>query len=638
MKKMIKFIILLLPIILITIKPQNIYANANNYYAVQFDYECYYSNIIKEKLISSGSNVEIISIPIAEDIYDYFYIDLYGNKDSGFTSLQNYSYINSTEIEIIVSDIYESYHIEVLDSFNNLIDYCDLSHIYLEDLIEETYTVNITAQNPTYSTADFIDENYTVECTFTFMIDTTPPQISGVSDTMTGKYTNTSFQVYGYDDLSGIRNMFILEPNSNEFQEIGSSIKLSSSQNGLIYFYAVDNAGNNSKYYYIYNDIEKPTGKFKTLNNLLINNNYTDKSFYFEGEDLYSKIDYLQYKPPNQTSWTVYDGRTIKTTDPQGLYQFRCVDKAGNTSDIYSISLFISQGDVKIVHLENSNKVYLTWAGDEYTVKINSVPYIKNQVIETEGNYNAEITNIVGITSSIEFTISCFYKLIKVYEPTCKDEGYSLYCCISCGKETKSDFIRQGKHNYDSYFKEPTCIYKGGMYYYCLNCEEDYIINPVAPTEHVYTTYISTSPTCTEKGIRKFICSKCLEEHTMYVNKYGHQFVYSKEVKQQNEIIKYYKCERCGIERKINVSNNETKIIAFTNSIINNYFKYIILILITTSSIWSIFMGIKIIIANKTDEREKAYLMIKNYIIGIIVIFIIIVAIPYLVKGIARII
>lgn len=49
-------------------------------------------------------------------------------------------------------------------------------------------------------------------------------------------------------------------------------------------------------------------------------------------------------------------------------------------------------------------------------------------------------------------------------------------------------------------------------------------------------------------------------------------------------------------------------------------------------------MGVFFAIATKNEDKEKARKMIKNYVIGLVVVFAILVACPYLVKGIAALI
>ena len=65
------------------------------------------------------------------------------------------------------------------------------------------------------------------------------------------------------------------------------------------------------------------------------------------------------------------------------------------------------------------------------------------------------------------------------------------------------------------------------------------------------------------------------------------------------------------------------------------YSPYMIWVFLGTAAIWSIVMGVFFAIAQKNEEKEKAKKMIVNYVIGLVVIFAILVACPYLVKGIA---
>lgn len=61
-------------------------------------------------------------------------------------------------------------------------------------------------------------------------------------------------------------------------------------------------------------------------------------------------------------------------------------------------------------------------------------------------------------------------------------------------------------------------------------------------------------------------------------------------------------------------------------------------VLLACAGVWSIAMGVFFAIATKNEDKEKARKMIKNYVIGLVVIFAILVACPYLVKGIAALI
>ena len=53
---------------------------------------------------------------------------------------------------------------------------------------------------------------------------------------------------------------------------------------------------------------------------------------------------------------------------------------------------------------------------------------------------------------------------------------------------------------------------------------------------------------------------------------------------------------------------------------------------------WSLAIGITLIIAHKNEDKTKFKHMLINYIIGIIVIAMIVVACPYMIKGIASLV
>ena len=76
----------------------------------------------------------------------------------------------------------------------------------------------------------------------------------------------------------------------------------------------------------------------------------------------------------------------------------------------------------------------------------------------------------------------------------------------------------------------------------------------------------------------------------------------------------------------------------FVDDLIDQYAPYMLMVFLATAGVWSIAMGIAIIIATKNEDKAKAKKMLVNYGIGLIVIFAILVAAPYLVKGIAALV
>mgnify|MGYP003313020390 FL=1 len=68
------------------------------------------------------------------------------------------------------------------------------------------------------------------------------------------------------------------------------------------------------------------------------------------------------------------------------------------------------------------------------------------------------------------------------------------------------------------------------------------------------------------------------------------------------------------------------------------YSPYMMWVFLATAGVWSIAMGIAIIIATKNEDKVKAKKMLVNYGIGLVVIFVLLVAAPYLVRGIAALV
>lgn len=636
MKKKILFCLITIGLLFFVNKAK-LFAADSYVYNVCFDYTCYYVNNTNEKIISSGKNVEEITIVDSKGSPGQLSISLIGNKNCKKTSLSNNDYLNSTDISIDVSTTYETCSTTVYDSSNQVVEtggsWTNL--MYLED---DTYSVTIKCSGTGNNVSGRIYETYYTLCNFTFTIDTTPPTITGASLNMSGKYIKGSFSITGVDESSGINKIYMMEPGQASYQEITSGSSLSSSKNGLIMFYATDNAGNSSSIYYIYNDIEKPTGVLYKEDGTIITSTFTTSSFYFKASDSYSGVRQMYILYPNSQYWSIYSGQIIDSSYISGSYKFMAIDYAGNQSEYKTVYYSNTVSKVEIKQVDDSNKVYLTWENDDYVVTINSLSYNKNDIISDEGTYNVEITDKSGMVSNITFTITCYYKLMRVIPPTCIDEGYSLYVCISCGDQQLSDFTTNGSHSYDQYYVEPTCLKSGGVYSTCIYCKLSYMLNEVAPLSHNYITSIITNPTCNSTGERGFECSRCGLKKNQEINQLEHDYVEYSETRSGNRVIKIYKCTLCNMTKSEDIELDTTLILSKINLILDNYFSYVILILLITSSIWSIFIGVKIIIIKNNDDQQKAKRMLKNYIIGLIIIFIILLGIPLLIKGISSII
>ncbi len=81
------------------------------------------------------------------------------------------------------------------------------------------------------------------------------------------------------------------------------------------------------------------------------------------------------------------------------------------------------------------------------------------------------------------------------------------------------------------------------------------------------------------------------------------------------------------------LNENLKEIVNKLNELMNSFWIYIVLALAAVVVIWGAYVGIKIAIAHRNEEKINARDMVKNLIIGIIIIFVVAMGAPLLIKG-----
>ncbi len=71
------------------------------------------------------------------------------------------------------------------------------------------------------------------------------------------------------------------------------------------------------------------------------------------------------------------------------------------------------------------------------------------------------------------------------------------------------------------------------------------------------------------------------------------------------------------------------------NELMNSFWIYIVLGLAAIVVVWGAYVGIKIMLANKYEEKINSRDMVKNLIIGVIIIFVIAMGAPLLIEGLS---
>lgn len=81
------------------------------------------------------------------------------------------------------------------------------------------------------------------------------------------------------------------------------------------------------------------------------------------------------------------------------------------------------------------------------------------------------------------------------------------------------------------------------------------------------------------------------------------------------------------------LDTNLAELVSKIEVLMDSFWKYAVAALAVVIVVWGIYIGVKIITANRNDEKINAKGMIKNLLIGIVIIFIIAVGAPLLIDG-----
>lgn len=78
-----------------------------------------------------------------------------------------------------------------------------------------------------------------------------------------------------------------------------------------------------------------------------------------------------------------------------------------------------------------------------------------------------------------------------------------------------------------------------------------------------------------------------------------------------------------------------SQIVDKLKTLMDSFWIYIVIALAAVVVIWGAYIGIRIAIAHKNEEKINARDMVKNLIIGIIIIFVVAMGAPLLINGLS---
>lgn len=474
--------------------------------------------------------------------------------------------------------------------------------------------------------------NVNVSCSF--IVDSKAPTISGASTSTTGKYTNAAFTVRASDAGSGIKALYMKAPGASSYTQLSGTSKTISkgSANGRYAFYAKDNCNNNSATYYVNFDDTAPTLSVSGASF----GGTVAQGFTVTAKD--SNTVTLYYKYETESWKAVGTSYTVEDDAKDGVHYFYAVDKLGNRSDEYWVRFMAAEPVGEFIKSNTDNTVYFTWEGNYWTATLDGKSYTKGAWIKTEGKHTIILSNGAGKSTSYPFSIEHYFVKGETVPPTCTEQGYTEYKCSQCGESKKEDYVEALGHSYKMTTKPATCTEMGETVYTCEVCGFEYKEEGEYPSGHSYTTSITKSPTCTQDGQRHYYCDKCGYEYTASIPATGHDYSITDEQNEDGSTKRVYTCANCGDTYTQDLGNQTEMVTNYVEYLFEQYSPYMIWVFLATAGVWSIFMGIMIIIAHKHEEKEKAKKMLVNYLVGLVIIFGILVAAPYLVRGIAALV
>lgn len=506
---------------------------------------------------------------------------------------------------------------------------------------------------------------------FSFIVDTLAPEIEGASKDITNNNVNISFTVRAKDDASGVKAIYMKTPSSSLFRSAGTSniVINQGDENGRYTFFAEDFAGNKSDYYYVnFDDICPEISCIGASFGTNANSEFTVLA-----TDNLGKVT-LYYKF-NESNWTS-GGSSYFVSDAaeEGMYYFYAVDDSGNRTSEKWIQ-FGAEISGEFVKSDTDNTVFFTWDRPSWTATLDGVEYTKGTWIRDEGEHTIKLSSKTK-SAFYPFKIDHYYNehfekptcthggylrydcvqcgdsytdysieetghyyVASTTAATCTSGGYTVYTCTRCGDSYTDNYTNPLGHNYESVYKPATCTDYGKTVFTCQVCGNGYYeTDGTLPTGHSYINKIITAPTCTTDGLRRISCEKCEYSLDTAISANGHNYNITETITTQGTTVRHYSCTICSHSYTQELGDQYEEITNYVEYMFEQYEPYMWWVLFASAGVWSIAIGVMIAIAHKNDEKEKAKKMLVNYVIGLVVIAIIVVACPFLLRGIAALI
>lgn len=411
------------------------------------------------------------------------------------------------------------------------------------------------------------------------------------------------------------------------------SVDAREANSGWWYFYASDTLGQKSETVKVYLDCKPP--EMKGSNGVSFGTT-VGKSFTVTASDEVSTAK-LYVKFESEEWFSTGSSYTIPDTERNGRYYFYAEDGNGNRSETNWIVLSTEEPSGSLIKSESDNSVSFVWNNEYWSATLDGTNYAEGKIISNEGQHEIVLSNNAYKTKTYKFTIEHYYKMVRHTASTCFVNGLKSYECSQCG-DTYDEIEYTSGHRYSIISTPSTCTESEHIVYQCSLCGDRYETEGNYPTGHNYVSTVTVEPTCTEEGQRLVKCENCGDEYTVTIAANGHSYGIADIETSKGKTTRVYTCETCGDTYKQELGDQYEEVSNYVEYLFEQYSPYMWWVLLASAGIWSIVIGVMIAIAHKNEDKEKAKKMLVNYVIGLVVIAVIVVACPFLIRGIAALI
>lgn len=608
-------------------------------YTVHFSYNAWYKSNTSTSSTGNATDTTSARIRIGQSTYSTYSIELWGSGASGTGDLPIGGYINSSTVNVKLNSTSGSPKMIIKNSSGTEVG-SGTGTVSMSGLSDGTYTGTFSASggwlvnNRQYDQAGF-------DASFSFRIDTSKPTgtlYGGTSTVANGGTTKASYiKFIPSDTSSGVKTSYIKTPSSSSYSVYTSGSQYS--ELGTYQFYCVDNAGNQSVTYTITLQASHiHSYSAKVIAPTCTSNGYTEHICSCGDRYTDSITASLGH---NFSDWRVTTSATCTSNGQRTATCTRCSQSKTET----------------ITALGHDYSVLVSSSGDSCTSAGTSV-YKCSRCTMTKSitgsalghNYKATITEATctqkGFTTHTctrcqnsytdKETAALGHEYVRtVTEANCVDGGGTKQSCTRCGDTYMTDQTLPLGHSYQVTTIEATCTRNGYTLHSCVRCSDEYRSDEVLATGHLYSSEVVRYSTCVSDGERYHSCDRCGDEYRTIIPATGHFYQITDEQKSGGTIRRTYTCNVCGDRYVEDLGDQYEKVTTYVEYLFNQYSPYMIWVFLATAGLWSIAIGVALIIAHKNEDKEKAKKMIVNYLVGLVVIFCILVACPYLVRGIA---